>query len=190
MTNKKLLSLGFVDIPKKARDLWITLIFTIMEVEIEQDRIMDGLEKLDRPNNFSRVIDQQRIKKELEEEEIYYKLMADVHLWLIAWGNINRILLKLRKIMSDPKLDWVQERRNKWFSSIRKARNSLEHIDERILKSTNNVPFFENLYLENGHTDGIFIFGTRIKFDDSSLNKITNLKKDLDRWQSKLPTIW
>lgn len=190
MNKSETLFAGFADLPKKVRNLLIALEIAILEVEIEQKRIKDGLEKLATPNNFPRLTDKRKAEHLLEDELVHETLMADIHLWLVAWGNVNKILLNLRKITQDSKLDWIQERRKKWFLKIRNARNSLEHIDERTMKSESKISPIEDLYLEYQNNKQINVFDTKIKFDDSTFNKIINLKKDLHRWHSNLPTIF
>jgi hypothetical protein len=162
----------------------------ILEVEIQQERIQDGFKKLELPQKHTRLTDIHKANHLLEKDAVYETLMADIHLWLVAWGNINKLLRNLRKIMHDPRLDWIQERRRRWFLTINNARNSLEHIDERISNSTHNLPTIEDLFLEYHQSKRVNVFGVKIHFNDSSFNKIINLKKDLQRWYSDLPTVF
>lgn len=180
---------GFADLPKGARSLLVGLAIAITEVEIQQERIEEAINTLREPDRYSRVVEKQAVQKQIDENLVYEKLAADIHLYLVAWANINRILLRLRRILNDPKLDWIQERRRGWFDKTRQARNSLEHIDERIIDAMSAFPPLDQVYVTYSGKS-IKVFGTRIDISDSGFKKIAALRNDLQKWYSNLPTVF
>jgi hypothetical protein len=179
---------GFADIPKEARNLLVGLAIAITEVEIQQERVKAALDMLEKPRQISRVVERQAAQRQIDESLVYERFVADVHLYLVAWANINKILIRLRRTLSDPKLDWIQERRRGWFKKTRQARNRLEHIDQRIVNASSAFPPLDQVYITS-KGKSIAVFGARIDISDSGFNKITALRNDLQRWYSNLPTI-
>lgn len=165
-------------LPKEAKSLLIGLSIAITEVEIQQKRIAESKEKLEIAHNQRREND----------PGTYERFMADLHFYLIAWGSINKILYQLRKILNDPKLDRIHTRRRTWFKNLRLARNSLEHIDERILNAESAIAPLDQIYVTRSG-NFVKVFGTRIEISESSFRRIEILRTELNKWHSNIPTI-
>lgn len=114
----------------------------------------------------------------------YYELLADVHLYVIAWANIGKSLRGLYKITDDAQLNWAYKRRKKWFEKMRLARNSLEHMDERILESD----AFSVYGLVSVPTRSkAVICGIELDISEKSFDRIDALTRDLRNWVDKIP---
>ena len=73
--------------------------------------------------------------------------------------------------------------------TINTARNHLEHVDERVVKASSLAPPLDQVYLMNNKRR-VYVFGTKIDFGESGFKKIGTLRKDIERWYAKLPTIF
>lgn len=184
-----LLLLGWADLPEGVSGLLLAISMAITEVEIAQQRIREGSERLRAQEQMSYVPERQDAKRYLEEDRVYERLMADIHLYLVAWTNIGKTLRTLRGVLNDPKLDWIQNRRHRWFDIVRRARNSLEHLDDRALRAGKNRTMTPIAQVRLARTS-VYVYGVRVEISEASFRRIEALKNDLTRWYSRLPTIF
>ena len=159
------------------------------EAELEQYRIKSNLERMNAYRKLQRKIGKKKAQAKLFEENnlIYEEVMADIHLWLIAWGNIHKALNRLQGIRKDDCLNKTLEKYKEWFLKTRKARNSLEHVDERVLNSPKWYLDYSDLrfsFIKNSFE----IFGLEIKFNASTFKMLERVTKDLNVWYSSLPS--
>jgi hypothetical protein len=182
---------GDADLSSAEGKLLSILKIAMNEVELEQERIKSNLEKLNNYRKLRRKIGKKKAQAKFFEENnyIYEEIMADIHLWLIAWGNIHKATSRLQGIQNDGRLNKILDKHKEWFLKTRKARNSLEHLDERALNSTKLFLYNTDLgfsFINNTYE----IFGLEIKFNTFTFKKIDGVIRDLDMWHSNLPTIF
>ncbi|MBN1618342.1 hypothetical protein JW887_03300 [Candidatus Dojkabacteria bacterium] len=93
---------GFLKLPQEGISILLTLELAMLEVEIQQNRIKEDINNLIIKDHYTRFGNNKTINildvENIFDENLYFKFMADVHLWLVAWGNVNKLLTTLRKI--------------------------------------------------------------------------------------------
>lgn len=164
----------FKDLPNGALSLLLTISNHIAEIEIQQGRILEGIQALESEEDTSLSA----------SEAIYYTLLSDIHFYLIAWTNAGKALRKLSTIVNDSRLTWVFRRRRRWFENVRLARNGLEHIDERVI-SSDSWP--SRLVTLSPSGNSVVVCGARVDVSKSSFRRADALTTDLARWVSKVP---
>lgn len=178
---------GDADLSSKEDKLLSALKITLGEVEIGQERVKVNLEKL----NDCRKLQKKEARNKFfkENDSIFEELMTDIHLWLIAWSNAHKILNRLQGIQNDNRLKKILDKNKNWFLEIRKARNSLEHLDERVLGSPKW--YFDHSDLGFSFMNNSYgIFGLEIKFNTLTFKKLERVIKDIDIWYSNLPSVF
>lgn len=182
---------GDADLSSTEDKLLSVLKIALSEVELEQERIKLNLKRLDDYRKLRREIGKKEAQTRFFKENsyIYEEIMADIHLWLIAWGNIHKTVRRLHGLQNDSRLGKLLDTHKKWFLKTRIARNSIEHLDERAFYST-------KLFLSHTDLDFSFvnnayeIFGLEIKFNALTFKKVDSIIKELDAWYSNLSTVF
>jgi len=182
---------GDADLSLTDSNLLSILKMAVIEVELEQERIKSNFEKINDYRKLRRKIGKKEAQALSIKENDYIneEIMADIHLWLVAWGNLHKTLTRLQGIQKDSRLNKILDKHKEWFMKTRKARNSLEHLDERVLNSPNFFLYHTDLrfsFINNTYE----IFGLEIKFNTLTFKKIDRVIRDLDMWYSNLPTIF
>jgi hypothetical protein len=172
----------FKDLPKGANSLLEVLSIHITALEIQRDRILQDVDALRSTSEPSHP----------ETGDLYDRLLTDTNFYLIAWGDVKKTLQRLtRLVKNDARLNWIFQRRHKWFEQVRLARNSLEHMDKEIadhVTKTGGEPNILNLVHFAGYTNNIIVIcGTRVDVSVSSFKRIDSLTTDLQKWLSKIP---
>jgi hypothetical protein len=104
-------------LPPKIQGLIITISFYLHELEVLSDRL-----DADIPPAFTEV-----------SYKPYFILLTDVHFYVISWANLQKSLHRLYQVTNDSQIESIRLKRKKWFETMRRARNNIEHIDERAI---------------------------------------------------------
>lgn len=161
------------NIPASSRPLLLTLSYHLMELEIHIDRIKDNKEFLtSRSRNMS----------DPQYHRAYYELLTDTHSYVIAWTNVDKTLLKLVDFFSEKALEEIYKKRKPWFTRIRKARNHLEHLDERAV-SNRSLRFTRDISrVMSDQQKNISILGVRVDIRQGIEKRLLDLLEELDLW--------
>lgn len=144
--------------------------FYLNELEVLRDRI-----DLDVSVEFN---------KDREPSYIpYFVLLTDVHFYVIAWVNLDKSLSRLYKVTDDIRVENIRQKRKKWFDTMRRARNSIEHIDERAIKypEVRNTP---NIMQVLGKRTAV-VYGERIDIGHAGEKRIDSISVEIQRWLGK-----
>ena len=157
------------NISSKQRALLLTTAFYLCELDVLQDRIQEGLEKV-----FS---------KEKPKTISWYDsfmLTTDVHSYVVAWTNLDKNLNRLATELKVTTIQNVYKKREKWFKNMRSARNHIEHIDERAIKSP-EIRYTPNIIKVTGKSTA-FIYGQKITIGRSGIKKTESISKEIQKW--------
>jgi hypothetical protein len=164
-------------LPEGVRGLALTISYNLYILELQSKRIRQSMAIVKEKQHYSTLQPQ---------FDPYFTLLADTHLYVIAWTNIEKSLRQLARRMNDRRLNWIYSRRQKWFARMRLARNHLEHMDERSL-SSGQVTHTPRIIRIAGRRTAV-VFDTRVEIGESSFHRIAALSDELDRWLSKFPS--
>ena len=157
------------NISSKQRALLLTTAFYLCELDVLQDRIQEGLEKV-----FSKE------KAKTISWHDWFMLTTDVHSYVVAWTNLDKNLNRLVTELKETSIQNVYKKREKWFKNMRSARNHIEHIDERAIKSP-EIRYTPNIIIVTGRTTA-FIYGQKIIIGKSGIKKTESISKEIQKW--------
>lgn len=126
-----------------------------------------------------------RIKKAKHNHDVK-KLFADIHFFLVAVSNIQKMMLRLRKLSNkDRALASIVKKHRKPLEQLDHFRDNLEHFDERLdgvdkkKKPLTNPGMLGNLF-----GDEYDFGGKRFNLKDA-FSLVENLQADLLDWNEK-----
>jgi hypothetical protein len=157
------------NISSKQRALLLTTAFYLCELDVLQDRIQEGLEKV-----FS------KDKPKTNYWYDWFALTTDVHSYVVAWTNLDKNLNRLVAELKETSIQNIYRKREKWFKNMRSARNHIEHIDERAIKSP-EIRFTPNIIKVTGRTTA-FIYGHKIDIGKNGVKKTESISKEIQKW--------
>lgn len=157
------------NISSRQRALLLTTAFYLCELDVLQGRIQEGLEK---------VFSQEIPKRSMNQD--WFMLTTDVHYYVVAWTNLDKNLNRLVTEFKETAIQKIYKKREKWFKNMRSARNHIEHIDERAIKSP-EIRHTPNIIKVTGRTTA-FIYGQKIVIGKSGAKKIDSISKEIQKW--------
>ena len=151
----------------KIRGVILTISFYLQELEVLQNRIKFDVSKVFGKNK-------DRIYT------TYFELLTDVHSYTIAWTNLDKSLRRLWQVTNDRHIELIITKRRKWFETMRRARNNIEHLDERAIK----VPEIKNtpdILKVNGQKTAV-IYNEKIDISENGKKRINGISKEIQNW--------
>ena len=176
-------NIGAVVLAREEKSLLITIAYHLLELNILKHRISDELREIsdDKSYNFSHSFD---------KPNPFHNLMLSIHSFIVAWANIGKSLHRLGAISSNAEIERIFLRRSKWFKSVTSARNALEHIDERALRTPGVRYTGDIMRLRGRKHASIEILGNRVDISEKALSRVDVVSKEVGSWLMKQPTFY
>lgn len=114
---------------------------------------------------------------------------ADIHFFLVAWGNLNKILKEVRKLLGENKdFVFIYKKHRKEIEELVKFRDHLEHITEGRLegRGKKGAPLPNPSSLGNIWGDYYDFGGERFNLKKSFLLS-DKIFRDINNWLDSLP---
>ena len=161
--------LGLKHISPKERALLLTISFYLCELDVLQDRIQDGLEK---------VFAEETSKTNFWYD--YFMLSTDVHSYVVAWTNLDKSLKRLATEIKDSTIQNTYNKRENWFKKMRIIRNHIEHLDERAIRSP-EIRHTPNIIQVTGRNTAS-IYGEKFDIGKSGIKKVESISNEIQKW--------
>lgn len=167
-------------LPLGSHPLFLTLSYHLMELEIHISRITANQSKFVSNNDYP----------DTDGYRTYYELLTDAHSYVIAWSNVDKTLERLVDNIGDVNLKKIYQKRKSWFLKMRKARNHLEHLDERAIRLTsiNHTPYIAKLM--SGKAKSVSVLGQRVDIGQRMETRLLSLLEELDLWLDRFDYLY
>lgn len=108
-------------------------------------------------------------------------IFLDVHLYLICWDKVYKLLIKLIEVVGNSSLESLLNKYNTVFIKYSDARHHLEHIDERLVGKKRGGTSQSKFKNDLGNLSGDYytFWGEKYDVSDKSIKQLRDFYGEL-----------